>query len=51
MKMPETFLHFTGTGWTAIGSIISALSILALSIFNWLYLRETRAQDLRRMHR
>ena len=36
---PDVFFHFTATGWTAIGSIVGAVSILALSIFNVLTLR------------
>jgi hypothetical protein len=40
---PETFLHLTTTGWTAIGSIVGALSIVALAIFNLLYLRTASA--------
>lgn len=36
---PDIFLHVTATGWTAIGSIIGAVSIVALSIFNVLTLR------------
>jgi hypothetical protein len=40
------FFFFTATGWTAIGSIIGAVSILALSVFNWFYLRAAfRAAD------
>jgi len=37
----ERFFSITATGWTAIGSIVSAVSIAILSIFNWLYLRAT----------
>jgi hypothetical protein len=40
MGQTDKFLHFTATGWTAIGSIFSAFSILALLIFNRFYLRE-----------
>jgi hypothetical protein len=36
---PDVFFHFTATGWTAIGSIVGAASIIALSIFNVLTLR------------
>jgi len=44
VDQPERFLWFTGTGWTAIGSIVSALSIAVLSVFNYLYLRAARKQ-------
>lgn len=36
---PDIFFHFTATGWTAIGSIVGAASIIALSVFNVLTLR------------
>ena len=39
----EQFLRFTATGWTAIGSIVGAVSIVALAIFNVLYLKAARA--------
>jgi hypothetical protein len=35
---PDIFYHLTATGWTAIGSIVGALSIIALSVFNVLTL-------------
>jgi hypothetical protein len=38
MQIPDTFLGLTGTGWTGIGSIVSALSILVLVTFNIFYL-------------
>lgn len=38
MSGPDVFWGFTATGWTAIGSIISAGSIVVLSIFNILNL-------------
>jgi hypothetical protein len=41
---PEIFWRFTATGWTAIGSIFSALSIAALSVFNFFYLSAARKQ-------
>jgi hypothetical protein len=44
VEQPETFWHFTATGWTAIGSIVSALSIILLSVFNFFYLRAARKQ-------
>ena len=44
VDQPEVFWHFTATGWTAIGSIVSALSIVALSFFNFFYLRVARQQ-------
>jgi hypothetical protein len=31
---PDVFFHFTATGWTAIGSIVGAASIVALILFN-----------------
>lgn len=37
--MNETFLHLTATGWTAVGSIVGALSVIALSFFNAFALR------------
>jgi hypothetical protein len=39
MQTPEMFLGLTATGWTAIGSIAGALSILILSIYNYTFLR------------
>lgn len=39
---PDTFLHLTATGWAAIASIVGAVSILALSVFNWFYLVAAR---------
>ena len=42
MQTAETFLHLTATGWTAIGSIVGAASIVVLAIFNLLYLRAAR---------
>ena len=41
---PDTFLRLTGTAWTALGSIISALSVIALVVFNFIYLRRVHAQ-------
>lgn len=35
----EKVISFTATGWTAIGSIVGAISIAVLSVFNWRYLR------------
>jgi hypothetical protein len=43
---PETFLHFTSTAWTAIGSIVSAASLLVLAGFNSLYLRRAHEQSV-----
>jgi hypothetical protein len=40
----DVFLHFTATGWTAIGSIATAVSIIALSCFNVFYLIAARKQ-------
>jgi hypothetical protein len=39
MDSPERFLYLTATGWTAVGSIVSAGSVIVLSIFNILNLR------------
>ncbi len=44
VDQPEVFWHFTATGWTAIGSVVSAISILVLSGFNYFYLRAAREQ-------
>jgi hypothetical protein len=35
---PDLFLGFSGAAWTAIGSIVSAASVITLVIFNWRYL-------------
>jgi hypothetical protein len=35
----EKVFSFTATGWTAVGSIVGAISIAVLSVFNWRYLR------------
>jgi hypothetical protein len=40
--MGETFWGLTGTGWTAIGSIVGAISILVLSILNGFALSAAR---------
>ncbi|GAC1420772.1 MAG: hypothetical protein NVSMB62_15090 [Acidobacteriaceae bacterium] len=46
---PEVFFDLTATGWTAIGSMIGAVSIIVLSIFNLLTfraaMRATRAAE------
>jgi hypothetical protein len=34
MQTPDMFLGLSGTGWTGVGSMISALSILVLVILN-----------------
>jgi uncharacterized protein YoxC len=39
MQILDIFLGLTATGWTAIGSIVGALSIMILSIYNYAYLR------------
>jgi hypothetical protein len=44
VETPDRFFHLTATGWTAVGSIAAALSIITLVAFNWLYLRLTRKQ-------
>jgi hypothetical protein len=44
LDQPERFLWFTGTGWTGIGSIVSAVSIAVLSGFNYFYLRAAKKQ-------
>ena len=38
MQTPDTFLGLSGTGWTGVASIISALSIVALVMYNQSYL-------------
>jgi hypothetical protein len=40
----DTFLSLTATGWTAVGSFIGAVSVLALVAYNWKYLRLARDQ-------
>lgn len=40
---PETFWGFTATAWTAIGSLVSAISIVTLAAFNVFYLKAARA--------
>jgi len=40
----DTFLRLTSTGWTAVGSLIGAVSVLALVAYNWKYLRLARDQ-------
>jgi hypothetical protein len=46
---PDVFWHFTATGWTAIGSIVGAASIIVLSVLNLFNLnaafRATRAAE------
>ena len=37
--LPDVFLYLTATGWTAIGSIVGAVSIIVLSFFNGLTLK------------
>jgi hypothetical protein len=39
MQTNEMFLGLTATGWTVVGSIAGALSILVLTIYNYLYIR------------
>ena len=39
---PDVFMHFTATGWTAIGSIVGAVSIIILAVFNVFYLTAAR---------
>ena len=39
----DIFMHQTATGWTAIGSIVGAVSIIVLAVFNILYLKAARA--------
>ncbi len=41
---PETFLHLTATGWTAIASIGSAVSVFVLVVSNIFYLRAMNRQ-------
>lgn len=44
MDQPDFFLHLNATGWTAIGSIAGAVSIIALAVFNIFYLIAARKQ-------
>jgi len=44
MVEPERFLHFTATGWTALGSMVGAVSIVVLSVFNFFYVRAASRQ-------
>jgi hypothetical protein len=39
MQIPDTFLGLSGTAWTGVGSIISALSIVVLVMYNLFYLK------------
>ena len=41
----ERFWRLTSTAWTAIGSIVSALSVIALVAFNWRYLHWAHKQS------
>jgi hypothetical protein len=41
MQTPDTFLGLSATGWTGIGSIVSALSIVVLVTYNLFYLKVT----------
>ena len=45
MQTPDIFWGFTATGWTAIGSLVSAASLIALAIFNVFYLRRAHEQS------
>lgn len=42
---PDRFLHLTSTAWTAIASIVAAITTLVLLIFNWRYLRLVHEQS------
>ncbi len=44
MTDESTFVHLTSTAWTAVASIISAVSLVALTVFNVLYLKAARTQ-------
>jgi hypothetical protein len=44
MQAPDIFWGLTATGWTAIGSAISAASVIALVIFNWRFIHFAREQ-------
>lgn len=44
MQAPDTFWGLTGTGWAAIGSIVSAASVVALVILNWRFVYLAREQ-------
>jgi hypothetical protein len=39
MQIPETFLGLNATAWTGVGSIVSALSITLLVLFNIFFLK------------
>lgn len=39
MNTPDTFLGLSGTVWTGIGSLISAVSILFLVVYNLVFLK------------
>jgi hypothetical protein len=38
---PDRFLHLSATAWNAISSMVGAMSVLALIVFNWRYLHWT----------
>jgi hypothetical protein len=40
----ETFWRLTSTAWTAIGSCVGGASVIALVVYNWIYLRLARNQ-------
>jgi len=41
MQASETFFGLTSTGWTAVGSIVSAISIVFLVVYNVVFLMVT----------
>jgi hypothetical protein len=45
MDDPEKVFNLTSTGWTAIGSVVSAASVLVLSVFNALFLKSALKQS------
>lgn len=45
MDEPEKIFNLTATGWTAIGSVVSAASVIVLSVFNALFLRSALKQS------
>ena len=45
MDEPENIFNLTATGWTAIGSVVSAASVIVLSVFNALFLRSALKQS------
>ena len=42
---PDIVFDLTATGWTAVGSIVSAVSLIVLAVFNVIYLRRAHEQS------